>query len=267
VSAFARIAGANGIKMKITSLRDLIESFDRAYIINLPDRTDRRRSVERAFEAIGIKVPNNKVRFYSAVRPADKGNFYAIGARGSFNSHRNVLKLAAADGLRNILVFEDDIVFRKTPELEISKIAKGLSQESWDVVYFGYLKPEFAAFKGPLSAWPHDTLGGHFYAVHGNFFETMVQYMNECEARPQGHPEGGPMSRDGVYNHIRYVRPNTRILLAVPNLAFQGSSRTDISPLRFFDRIIWLRSSLQFFRSIKTQGRLLVDRFKRKGIG
>jgi glycosyl transferase family 25 len=254
-------------KMKITNLKNLIESFDRAYIINLPDRTDRRRSVERAFEAIGIKVPNDKVRFYSAVRPTDKGNFYALGARGSFNSHRNVLKLAAADGLRNVLVFEDDIAFRKVPELAVNNIVSRLSEESWDVVYFGYLKPEFAELKGPLAAWPHDTLGGHFYAVNGHFIDTMIQYMNECEARPQGHPDGGPMSRDGAYNHIRRVRPDTRVLLAVPNLAFQRSSRTDISPLRFFDRIFWLRSATQLFRSIKTQVRLLVDRIKSNETG
>ncbi len=242
-------------------MKNLIDYFDRTYIINLPDRTDRRRSVERAFEAIGMTIPNERVRFYAAVRPSDKGNFYALGARGSFNSHRNVLKLAAADGLRNVLVFEDDIAFRSVPAIVIDNIVAHLSQENWDVVYFGYLKPRSTVLKGgPLAVWPNDTLGGHFYAVNQRFMDTMIRYMNECETRPPGHPDGGPMSRDGAFNHIRYVYPGIRVLLAVPNLAFQRSSRTDVSPTRFFDRILWLRPLASSLRSVKTHVRLLTDR-------
>jgi len=225
----------------------------------LPDRTDRRRSAERAFEAIGIRIPNDKVRFYSAVRPTDKGDFYSIGARGSFNSHRNVLKLAAADGLKNVLVFEDDIAFKRVPATLVNDIVARLPRENWDLVYFGYGKVRSADLKGPLAAWPHDTQGGHFYAVNGRFIGTMIQYMNECEARPKDHPDGGPMSRDGVFNHIRYVNPEIRVLFAVPNLAIQRSSRTDISPLRSFDRITWLRPIVERLRSVKTQVHLWID--------
>jgi len=249
--------------MKMPDVTALIDYFDRAYIINLPDRADRRRAVRKAFNSVGIVIPSQKVRFYSAVRPAEKGDFYALGARGSFNSHREVLKLAAADGLRNVLVFEDDVAFRWFPEDLLASIVSGLSQKDWDVVYFGYLEPRSTNLKGPLAAWPDATLGGHCYAVNGHFFKTMIGYMDECEVRPRDHPLGGPMSRDGVYNHIRQVIPNVRVLLCIPGLAFQRSSRTDISEVRFFDRILWMRPALSFLRGIKTKLRVLVDRAKR----
>lgn len=241
-------------------MKSLIEYFDRAYIINLPDRADRRRSVTREFAAIGLHIPNDKVRFYSAIRPTEQDDFYSLGARGSFSSHRNVLKLAAADRLKNILVFEDDVALRKIPEPVIGTFVAHLRETAWDVAYFGYLEPTATKLEGPLAPWPHDTLGGHFYGVNGSFMKRMAQYMDECEARPRNHPLGGPMSRDGAYNHIRYVYPDIRVLIAIPNLAHQISSKTDIAPNKFYDDIAWLQPPIQVLRSIKTRARMLVDR-------
>jgi len=241
-------------------MKQLIEYFDRAYIINLPERTDRRRSITQEFDAIGIKIPDKKVQFFSAIRPKEAGDFYAIGAKGSFYSHRSVLELAAAARLNNVLVFEDDVAFRKIPAAQIERILSALRAATWDVVYFGYLEPESVELKGPLAEWPDDTLGGHFYAVNGRFANTMIRYMNECEGRPRNHPDGGPMSRDGAFNHIRYVIPNIHVLLAVPNLAFQRSSRTDIAPVRFYDRLPLLRPIVELARAAKTKIRFSLDK-------
>lgn len=241
-------------------MKSLIDYFDRAYIINLPDRTDRRRSAERQFRQIGMELPNEKVRIYSAIRPTEAGEFYSIGARGSFNSHRRVLELAAADALSNVLVFEDDVGFRKIPPTSVANIINALRETIWDVVYFGYLEPESIEGNASLRPWKNTTVGGHFYAVNGHFIEPMIRYMNECEKRPSGHPDGGPMSRDGAYNHIRYVNPDIRVFLSVPNLAFQTSSRTDIAPLHFYDRVFWLRPAMRLLRRLKTHARMIQDK-------
>jgi hypothetical protein len=241
-------------------MKRLIEFFDRTYVINLKDRADRRRGVEREFRSIGLEIPNGKVEFYTALRPTVQGDFYALGAKGSFTSHRNVLKLAAADDLKNVLVVEDDISFRNVSPEAIANVLEGLRSQDWDVVYFGYLEPESPGVTDPLSPWPHDTIGGHFYAVNRRFLGPMIKYMNECELRPRNHPLGGPMSRDGAFNHVRYVDSNIRVLIAVPNLAHQRSSRTDISPVKSFDRIGWLRPPIQFLRDVKTHVRKSLDR-------
>ena len=70
------------------------------------------------------------------------------------------------------------------------------------------------------------------------------------------------MSRDGAYNHIRFVIPNINVLLAVPNLAIEASSRTDIAQLRLYDRVNWLRPALRILRRAKTRIRVARDKAK-----
>ena len=54
-------------------MKRIIEHFDRAYIINLEDRLDRRKEVIQEFGQVGINVPNESVRFYNAKRLTEKG--------------------------------------------------------------------------------------------------------------------------------------------------------------------------------------------------
>jgi hypothetical protein len=241
------------------SIKKLIDYFDCGYIITLPDRIDRRGAVEREFARIGIDVPTASVRFFYGSRPTERGEFYAIGAKGSFYSHRNVLKLALKNRAKNVLVFEDDVAFRNKTE-HIDQILDLLSKIQWDIIYFGYCSPRDEGLTGPLHAWPGDTIGGHFYAVNGPFISEMIKYMDECEERPRDHPDGGPSGRDGAYNHLRYVRKSTRVFIAVPNLAYQRSSRTDIGTLRLYDQIICLRSAIRFLREMSHKIRILIEK-------
>jgi GR25 family glycosyltransferase involved in LPS biosynthesis len=245
-------------------MKEVIEYFDRSYIINLSDREDRRHQVEREFHRVGISIPSERVRFYTATRPLDKGAFVNTGIRGCFTSHRNILEIANQDNLRNVLVFEDDISFRKIGKVFLQQLIEQLSTADWDLVFFGYLQPSDEDLTGPLVQWPHDILGTHFYAVNGRFIETMLRYMNDCEARPRDHPDGGPMPVDGVYNHVRYVTPNIALLLSVPALAYQRSSRTDVSPHQIFDGISWLRPTLNGARAFKHWMRMKRDEAKLK---
>jgi glycosyl transferase family 25 len=241
-------------------MKKIIDYFDRSYIINLSDRSDRRSQVQHEFERIGIKIPNEKVRFYTAVRPTEKAGFVNTGTRGNFTSHRNVLKLANQDGLRHVLVFEDDVSFRSVEHGFQEQLLTQLSAENWDVVFFAYLLPSDHDLIGPLVRWPNDIIGAHFYAVNGKFVSTMLEYMNECELRPRDHPAGGPMPADGVYNHIRYVIPGINTFLSVPSLAYQRSSRTDVGPTRIFDRLVLLRPVLRGVRAIKHRLRMALDK-------
>ena len=243
-------------------MKQIIEYFDRSYIINLSDRTDRRRQVKREFHRAGIDIPNQSVRFYTATRPADQGNFSDIGTRGCFTSHKNVLQLASVDRLRNVLIFEDDVSFRSVDEAVERDLLTQLSSEDWDVILFGYLSPPDESLKGPLVRWPHDVLGMHFYAVNGRFIDVMLKYMNDCESRPRDHPDGGPMPADGAYNHVRYLNPKINVLLAVPNLAHQRSSKTDIAPTHIFDRVTGLRQIVRTARTLKHYLRMQCDKIK-----
>jgi glycosyl transferase, family 25 len=232
-------------------MKQIIEYFDRSYIINLVDRKDRRRDVEREFRLHGFVIPNDKVCFYGATRPTDKAGFPNIGTRGCFISHKNILELAQRDHLRNVLIFEDDVSFRSLDSSFEQKLIEQLRQKDWDMVYFGYLSPPDDHLAGPLIEWANDITGTHFYAVNGKFFGKLLEYMNKCESLPLGDPFGGPMTPDAVQNHMRYVVPNIKVLLSVPNLAHQRSSRTDVAVTGILDRIIWLRPILHRARAIK----------------
>lgn len=241
-------------------MKRIIEHFDRAYIVNLEDRLDRRKEVIQEFGHLGINVPNERVRFYDAKRLTERGEFPDVGTRGNFTSHRNVLELASKDKLRNVLVFEDDISFRDVEPGVEDRIVTRLARDAWDVVYFGYLLPSVAGVEGPLAEYPSNVMGAHFYAINGTFIDPLLQFMNRCETRPAGHPDGGPMTADGALNHIRLQIPDVRVLLAVPNLAHQRSSRTDVHPTPIFDRIAVLQPLIRGARAIKHKVRMAVDR-------
>ncbi len=235
----------------VGKMRRIIDFFDRAYIINLEDRVDRKLGVEKEFQKIGIEIPDDKIQFYTSTRPTEQGDFPSLGARGSFTSHRDVLELALSNSLKNVLVFEDDVGFNKFNDRDVENILGKLSEETWDIIYFGYEKPADLNLDGPLADWKQDTIGGQFYGVNQPFIEKMAQYMHDCETRPVGHPDGCPTFRDGAYNHIRYLEPEIRVLLSVPNLAGQRSSRTDLHPLKFYDRLKWMRPVVDGIRAIK----------------
>src|ERR1700744_707064 len=131
-------------------MKQVIEYFDHAYVINLSDRTDRRRQAEKEFRRIGITLPGEKVDFFTAIRPSDRGNFQDIGTRGCFNSHRSILELAEQKRLRNVLIFEDDVSFRDVGTDFEEQVIGELSKQDWDIVFFGYGKPNDEPLRGPL---------------------------------------------------------------------------------------------------------------------
>ena len=240
-------------------MKRVIAEFDRAYIINLRDRLDRRQEVKDEFGKIGLTIPNEQVRLYTATRPTHRGNFHSLGARGAFSSHRNVLELAAKDKLQNVLVFEDDVSFRDVGDDCITQIIACLSDKDWDLIYFGYNSPLDQALVGPLIPWTSITIGTHFYAVNGRFMNRMLEYMRDSEAGPTGDSEHGPTSADGIYNRVRLRYPDIRVLLATPSLAFQRSSRTDLQPVSIYDRVPFLAPSLRTARKLKHQLRMTLD--------
>lgn len=235
-------------------MKEIINRFDRSYIINLRDRPDRKREVIAEFARAGIPLPHPKIEFYTAERPAEQGDFPSLGARGIFNSNRDVLRRAIADDLSNLLVFEDDVFFRDVPATEVAKVAAALDQEKWDIVYFGYIHPPDSALAGPLAQSDLLTIGGHFYGINGPFIRYMARYMDDCAARPPRHRLGGPTSRDGAFNHVRLIDPDIKVLLAVPNLAVQRYSPSDLSPSRI-DSIPILAPVLKTWRRYRNSSK------------
>ncbi|MBC9882146.1 hypothetical protein G8O24_32970 [Bradyrhizobium sp. INPA01-394B] len=231
-------------------MQKLFQNFDAIFLINLPERKDRLAATVREFEKIDYPIahPHNRVRIIPGTKFLSADGFPSIGMRGSFTSHLSAIQSAQALKLRNVLVCEDDIRFNSVDESTIDRLSSSMPPE-WDIIYFGYLEPKEENRAIGFLPYAKGTIGGHFYAVNGPFFEVLANYMLACRDRPPGHPLGGKMGRDGTFNQLLIVRPDTKVFLTSPNLAGQRSSRSDITPSRL-DKIVF-PSLMSFARSLR----------------
>ncbi len=219
------------------SMTKITDYFQGVYAVNLPERKDRRLFIVKELEEAGMPLTPHKVEIFPAIRPDEAGGFPSIGARGCFSSHVAILKQAKQEGLSNILIVEDDLEISQKFRTDQAIIVEQLCQQDWDFVYFGHI--EEVEPKSPVALVPFSegVMTTHFYAVNGRIFDRLLRFLEDVEQRPPGHPDGGPMHLDGAYSTFRYQNPDVVTLIASPNLGSQRSSRSDIYPNQWFDRL------------------------------
>jgi hypothetical protein len=218
----------------------ITDYFQRVYAVNLPERKDRRQLIVKELEEAGMPLTPHKVEIFPAIRPKEAGGFPSIGARGCVSSHVAILKQAKQEGLNNILIVEDDLEISEKFRTDEAVILEQLRQQDWDFVYFGHV--EKVEQKSPVALVPfsEEMRTTHFYAVNGRIFDRLLRFMEELQQRPPGHPDGGPMQIDGAYSTFRTQNPDVITLIASPNLGWQRSSRSDITP-KLWDTVPGLR--------------------------
>ena len=206
------------------SLADL---FGCTFIINLKEREDRRRDVTRELNLAGMQLAPGKVEFFSAIRISDAAGFPTAGVRGCFLSHLGVLMEAKRRGLSSVLVLEDDVAFSPLINQHFSTLTSAL-QEKWDIAYLGHV--EKLSDKPPVSLIPFSgpVVTAHFYAINSSILDRVIEYLQQVQNRPPGHPLGGPMHYDGALTMFRQANPDVATLIAQPNLGWQRSSRSDL---------------------------------------
>lgn len=204
--------------------------FDRIYVINLPDRLDRRREVTAQLALIGM-ADDPRVEFFPAVRPVDKGDFGSIGERGCFLSHLGALRDAVAHGYGSILILEDDVDWTPAALARDARL-DAFRDTAWEFLHGGR-GHDRAAPDGVVSlerlAPERELLLGHFIGLRGGTISAMVDYLEAMLQRPNGSPEGGPMHVDGAYSWFRRAHPDVAAYVCTPSVAQQRSSRSDIS--------------------------------------
>ena len=87
---------------------------DRVCIINLPEQKGRLQSVKNELEGLGFGPESDQIRVPFAPRPDDAHGFTSKGVYGNFLSHLSILKEARQDGLKRIMVLEDDAIFLRS---------------------------------------------------------------------------------------------------------------------------------------------------------
>jgi glycosyl transferase family 25 len=203
--------------------------FDIIRIINLPERKDRRRETMRELAALGL-AGDPRVAFFPAIRPADAGAFSSIGARGVYQSQLAILREAASLGC-SVLILEDDCAF--SPDARDFDFG-----QEWDIFYGGYYASDPANLTGS------DIIGAHMMGFSAKGARQVCAFLDTLEF------EGLHPPIDGAYVRFRRAHPEVPTRFAVPPLANQRPSRSDIADLRFYDRLPVLREIASVVRGV-----------------
>tara|TARA_Y100000389_G_C17451380_1_gene515052 strand:- start:901 stop:1521 length:621 start_codon:yes stop_codon:yes gene_type:complete len=104
----------------------LNELFDEVYCVNLDERTDRWEQAQIEFGKLGLSGVNR----FSAIKH-EKG---AIGCR---ESHLGIIKKAKEKKLKNVLIFEDDVLIVEDNIKHLNNALEQLKNQEWDLFYLG----------------------------------------------------------------------------------------------------------------------------------
>lgn len=237
----------------------LSQLFDRIYVVNLPERQDRRREMLQELSRVGMGVDTAELEIFPAIKPATVEDFPSIGARGCFLSHLAILQAAQKAKLRQCLILEDDLAFSPLFVKHQAEILAQLDQQPWQMAYFGHVLPLAPRAKvttasdfiwQPTQAALQTT---HFFAIKGEILSQLVAFLELVLSRPAGHPLGGPMHVDGAYSTFRAQHPHIQTLIANPCLGFQRSSASDVAGLKWFDQVPGLQQCVILGRQLQTQ--------------
>ena len=225
----------------------MLEMFEKAVVINLVTRQDRKRETQSEFRRIRF----GGAQFVPAIRPDGAGPFASVGEHGAYLSHHQVLR--EARGAASVLIMEDDVQF--PPDFaERARLLPALPA-SWDVLYLGHTQMDsvrrpFAGNGLVRVGSEYEFICLHCYAVNGKAIPRLVDAYDGFLLRPKGDPEGGPMPVDGALNVARR-QLDLETYASVPPLANQRSSRTDIGRQRWFDKLPLLDGPINWMRRAK----------------
>jgi Glycosyltransferase family 25 (LPS biosynthesis protein) len=235
------------MESKIASLADY---FQCTYVINLPERKDRRKAIIRELETAGMPLATGRVEIFPAIKPKEATGFRNIGARGCFLSHLAILRKALERGLSNVLIVEDDLTISPRVNQSLDAIVSDLCSRDWGIVYLGHIEdvpdsatPEFVPFYEPV-------VTTHFYAVNGPVIGRLVEYLEKVLTREPGDPLGGPMDLDGAITMFRQANPDVLTLIAHPNLGKQRQSRSNIN-CPWWERLPVVKNLADFARVVR----------------
>lgn len=203
--------------------------FDQVRIINLPMRADRRREMDMELQILGIS-DDQRIQYFSARRPQGPDTFTSIGARGCYESHKDILREAARLN-QSVLILEDDCEFAtnaRTYELP----------DDWDIFYGGY------SAATPDDLQNSDIIGSHIMGFSKHGAKLVSAYLENLDY------DGIHPPIDAAYIWFRRANLHVKTHFAVPPIAGQRSSRSDIAELKWFDRAPVVRTMANALRGV-----------------
>jgi len=195
---------------------DVWDAFDQIYCISLTQRTDRREKAEQEFRRVGLI---GRVQFALVEKHPTNSE------EGIFNSHMACLRAALATSPQRIVIFEDDILFRRfSPKILNDAIDFMKSDADWQLFFFGcFVK------SSRKTAWPSVLrvkyrCAAHAYVIHRNFAERLIEIPWQGIA----------------YDDLLRSLDTGHFYACYPTFGFQSGSSTDNDKTATLDRLIRL---------------------------
>jgi hypothetical protein len=231
--------------------QSIFEIFDRIFVVNLPERRDRRAETIQDLHKLSIAENDPRVIFFPAIKPESLNGFPSLGARGCFLSHLAIFKQIKALNLTSALIIEDDLAIHPQLINHLDHLKQQVNRYDWGFIYLGHV--ESVASNGELHLHPYTKpiMTTHCYAIHQSILDSLINFLELILTRPPGHPDGGPMHVDGAFSTFRQQNPNILTLLTIPNMGWQRSSRSDVAESLFLEKLPIIPFLLNVFRKSK----------------
>jgi GR25 family glycosyltransferase involved in LPS biosynthesis len=197
--------------------------FNKIFYINLDSRPERKEAAEALFSKYGIKAErfpaiqlspeqNENLRQDGCFFRGDERPEHARFTKSCSLSHLSVILRAKLMGYDNVLVFEDDIVFREDILQELSLALEDLKkQERWDMFYIGCNPLRYQKVTDHLGR-SKGALAAHAYAVNRHFYDTILNIPFR------------QLPCTDMYYHTLGVNDKNNVYMALQNLAWQAPS-------------------------------------------
>ncbi|NJL48523.1 MAG: glycosyltransferase family 25 protein, partial [Leptolyngbyaceae cyanobacterium SM2_5_2] len=255
--------------------------FAKTYIINLPERLDRKRGIERELKGIGSGLTPGKIELFPGVKPEDTKGFPTKGVLGCYLSHLEILKEARDQNLENVLVIEDDLAISK----RFNRIAKQLSSRleslEWGIVFLGFFpykglklvdyyqssSGQAESSKISLISSNYPTQGTHFYAVNHKAYDRVIEFLEDLLEQRSNNPdlrekldlgEFDPAYIDTAYFLFKVKNPDINIFNVSPNLGWQRDTRSDVT-LSKVDNLSRFSCVIAAYRAAKSEAKKYLE--------
>jgi len=187
--------------------------FDELFYINLDRVTERREHCEREFKKHGLVVRRWSATEGTSLDPRSYSPLDANNA-GCFYTHLDVIRHAQKEKLKNVCVFEDDVVFDEDLQKRFAECIVEVPSD-WDFILFGgltHFSAKYAFLKEPKPEQisPHvykisAAFCMHSYAVNNTAYELMLSLFPRMV---EGEPIDTLMSNEIYRNSNAYmIRP------------------------------------------------------------
>jgi hypothetical protein len=194
--------------------------FDRLYCISLEEREDRRQSAKASFAKVGL---TGKVEFVIVKK-------HPLNVmQGMYESHMTCLRNGLEAGAKNIVVFEDDVVFDRFNAERLKECTKFLAENpNWKVLLLGALLNSSSKTTNPCVQKVRYRSLAHAYALNRHYAETLAY-----------------QPWQGIINDTLFRPLKNDIFAVYPMCAFQEDFTSDNDKYRGLERFRRLLGGLK----------------------